>query len=97
MVKKQGAGDIEEVERYEYLLVEYLKEMSNEMAYLLMATIALFLYVLLGVSADFAAYNMDIIRIVLIAWMVGSIAMFALSSLVKWNIEKKFKKILGPS
>ena len=97
MAKKEGAGEIEEVERYEYLLVEYLKEMSNEMAYLLMATIALFLFVLLDVSADLAVYNLDIIKLVLIAWMVGSIAMFSLSSLIKWKIEKKFKKILGPS
>ena len=95
MAKKQGAGEIEEVERYEYLLVEYLKEMSNEMAYLLMATIALFLFVLLDVSADLAAYNLDMIKLVLVAWMVGSIAMFSLSSLVKWKIEKKFKKILS--
>ena len=97
MAKKQETGEIEEVERYEYLLVEYLKEMSNEMAYLLMATIALFLFVLLDVSADLAVYNLDMIRLVLIAWMVGSIAMFSLSNLVKWNIEKKFKKILGSS
>jgi hypothetical protein len=95
MAKKQGAGEIEEVERYEYLLVEYLKEMSNEMAYLLMATIALFLFVLLDVSVDLAVYNLDMIKLVLIAWMVGSIAMFSLSSLVKWKIEKKFKKILS--
>ncbi len=95
MAKKQEAGEIQEVERYEYLLVEYLKEMSNEMAYLLMATIALFLFVLLDVSADLAAYNLDMIRLVLIAWMVGSIAMFSLSNLVKWKIEKKFKKILS--
>ncbi len=95
MAKKQGAGEIEEVERYEYLLVEYLKEMSNEMAYLLMATIALFLFVLMDVSADLAVYNLDIIKLVLVVWMVGSIAMFSLSSLVKWNIEKKFKKILS--
>ncbi len=97
MAKKQGAGEIEEVERYEYLLVEYLKEMSNEMAYLLMATIALFLFVLLDVSADLAIYNLDMIKLVLVAWMIGSIAMFSLSSLVKWKIEKKFKKILGSS
>ncbi len=95
MPKKQSVEEeIGDVEKYEYLLVEYIKEISNGMTCLVMIVTTLFLFVLLDLSPQFAATDYDVLRLALILAMIGGLALFGISSLVKRKLEMKFKKIL---
>lgn len=91
--------EIREVEAYEYLLVEYLKEISNELTYLVLIVCALFLFVLIDImpsfvpSADAGDYGM--IRLVFILLIVGGFALFGVSNITKRKIEKKFELMFG--
>jgi len=94
MAKKESVEkEIEDVEKYEYLLVEYIKEISNGMTCLVMIVTTLFLFVLLDLSPQFASPDYDFVRLALILAMIGGLALFGISSLVKRKLEKKFKKI----
>ena len=92
--KEKVEEEIEEVEKYEYLLVEYIKEISNGMTCLVMIVTTLFLFVLLDLSPQFASSDYDVLRLALILAMIGGLALFGISSLVKRKLEKKFQKIL---
>ncbi len=102
MVKK-NVEEIEETERYKYLLVEYVKQISNELTYLLMIVTTLFLYILTNLFSDrFAGgeaivagtiTSLDLLRIVLITILIIGFLFFTLSTYTKRNIEKKFEKI----
>jgi len=95
MAKKESIDkEIEDVEKYEYLLVEYIKEISSSMTCLVLIVTTLFLFVLLDLSPQFASSTYDPLRIALLLAMIGGLALFALSSLIKRKIEKKFKKVL---
>jgi uncharacterized membrane protein len=87
-------GEIKQVERYEYLLIEYLKEMSHEMTYLVLIMGALFFYVLIDlfpttIQSPFA------MRIVFAVLICGGFVLFGLSSMTKRRIERKFERIFG--
>jgi uncharacterized membrane protein len=95
MAKKQKLeSEIEDVEKYEYLLVEYIKHISNELTYLLMIIATLFLFVLLDLSPS-TGQDFGIVRIVLVVMIVGGFALFGVSSVVKRKIEKKFDRIFS--
>ena len=94
MAKKPNRG-VEEIEKYEYLMVEYIKQISNEILYLLLILTALSLYMLLGVSSQFASQDYDILRIVFLVLAAGGFALFVVSSTMKRKIEAKFEKILS--
>jgi uncharacterized membrane protein len=94
MAKKPGiAKQIQEVEKYEYLLVEYLKELSNEITYLLLVVCSLFFFVLIGLFPQAVGENIDLVRTVFILLIVGGFALFGMSTIAKRKIEKKFELI----
>jgi len=90
--------EIREVEGFEYLLVEYLKEISNEMTYLVLVVAALFLFVIIDIVPSVIptpitdSYQM--IKLVFVLLVVGGFALFGLSNITKRRIEKRFAKIL---
>jgi len=97
-------GTAKEIEKYEYLLVEYMKEISNEITYLLLTIVSLFLYLVVNLFQDLVATevpeefilgltSVEMLRIVFILLMVGGFILFTLSSITKKNIEKKFDEI----
>ncbi|MBI4214424.1 hypothetical protein HY546_00350 [archaeon] len=90
------AREVKQVERYEYLLVEYIKEISNELTYLLLITTSLFLFVLIdiipGLSATEGYLTVKVVFVILIA---GGFGMFGLSNITKRRIEKRFEKVLA--
>lgn len=88
--------EVRQVERYEYLLVEYLKEISNEMTYLVLVVSSLFLFVLLDVlPLGVPPEQFNVVRLVFILFIVGGFALFGLSNITKRKIEKKFELIFG--
>lgn len=90
------AKEVKQVERYEYLLVEYLKEISNEMTYLLLIATSLFLFVLIDIVPGLTASQGYLtVKIVFVILIVGGFGMFGLSNITKRRIEKRFEKILA--
>lgn len=92
--------EVREVEAYEYLLVEYLKEISNELTYLILIVAALFLFVLIDIIPSFVptgeaigAGSYEMIRTVFILLIVLGFALFGISNITKRKIEKKFEMI----
>lgn len=94
----------EEVEKYEYLLVEYVKEISNEVTYLLLIVTSLFLYILVDLFPDkmgeaqtvvrsLGLSSVDMLRLVFILLIIGGFILFGLSNYTKRNIEGKFEDI----
>ena len=94
-VKTALEREIKQVERYEYLLVEYLKEISNEMTYLVLVIVSLFLYVMLDLIPTPGIENYELVRIVFVVIIIGGFGMFGFSNITKRRIEKKFEKILN--
>lgn len=87
--------EIKQVERYEYLLVEYLKEISAEITYLLLIICSLFLFVLIDLLPG--AQQMEgyyFIKIVFILLIIGGFGLFGLSNVTKRRIERKFEQLL---
>lgn len=93
-----------EVKKYEYLLVEYVKEISNEVTYLLLIVTSLFLYILMDLFPGrigesqtavrlLGLNSVDMLRLVFILLIVGGFILFGLSNYTKRNIEKKFEGI----
>jgi len=96
MAKKQSLEKgIKEVEKYEYLLVEYIKHISNELTYLLLIMASLFLFVLLDISPELVHTNTDMLRIIFVVLIVGGFALFGVSSMTKRKIERKFEDIFS--
>jgi len=89
--KTSSVKEIKKVESYEYLLVEYLKEMSNEITYLVLIVASLFMYVLLDLLQLSAQPDYEIIRSIFILMIIGGFGLFGLSSMTKRKIEKKFE------
>ena len=85
--------EIKQVERYEYLLVEYLKEISNEMTYLVLVICSLFFYVLLDILPTATIQDYEIFRILFVLLIIGGFALFGLSNITKRKIEKRFERI----
>ena|SRR3989344_901337 len=91
-------SEIKQVEKYEYLLVEYLKEISHEVTYLTMSVVALFLFIFVdspffSTAASFT--HIELLRTIFVLVMIGSFAMFGIASIKKRNIEKKFAWIFN--
>ena len=88
--------EIKQVERYEYLLVEYLKEMSSEITYLLLIICSLFLFVLIDIVPG-AALNEDyvFIKAIFVLLICGGFALFGLSAMTKRRIERRFEAIFA--
>ncbi len=93
--KTSTARKLREVEEYEYLLVEYLKEMSNEITYLILIVASLFMYVLLDLLPLSTNPDYEIIRGVFILMIIGGFGLFGLSNMTKRKIEKKFEAIFS--
>lgn len=101
MAKKSA---IEEVERYEYLLVEYVKQVSNESTYLVAVVTTLFLYMLTNLFSDklisgkatqiMGLTSVGLLKIVLVIIMLGGFTLFALSNYRKRKIEKRFEEVI---
>ncbi len=100
-----GKGTAKEIEEYEYLLVEYMKEISNEMTYLLLTIVSLFLFIVVNLFQDLVAIetseefllglsSVQMLRIVFILLMIGGFILFTLSNITKKNIEDRFSVIL---
>ena len=89
--------EIKQVETYEYLLVEYIKEISNELTYLVLIVCALFLFVLIDIIPTFiptpSAETYNLIRLIFILLIVGGFALFGVANITKRKIEKKFELI----
>ncbi|MFW5902640.1 MAG: hypothetical protein ACOCTT_02010 [archaeon] len=96
--------EVEETGKYEYLLVEYMKEISNEITYLLLVIVSLFLYILINLFKDVVAVDIEeefllgltsieLLRIIFVILMIGGFVLFTLSNITKKNIEEKFEKI----
>lgn len=86
--------EMKKIETYEYLLVEYIKEISNEMTYLVMVVTSLFLFVMLDAFPLVEVENLNVIKIIFVLLIVGGFALFGLSNITKRKIEKKFELIL---
>lgn len=89
-------------ERYNYLLVEYLKEMSNETTYLLLIITSLLLYILVSLFEDRMASSTigilgitspNLLRIVFILLMLGGFILFTITSFSKRDIEKQLEDL----
>jgi len=91
--KNSLASEIKEVEAYEYLLVEYLKEISNEITYLLLMIVSLFLYLMIEFIQLPNTVDTQIVKLVFIILTLGGFGLFGLSSFTKRKIEKKFEHI----
>jgi len=85
------ASEVKEVETYEYLLVEYLKEISNEITYLLLMILSLFLYLMIEFLQLPKSVDTEVIKLVFIILVLGGFGLFGLSSFTKRKIEKKFE------
>jgi len=96
MAKKQSLSkEVHDVEKYEYLLVEYIKQISNELTYLMMILATLFLFILLDISPELASTDYSIVKLVLAVTIIGGFALFGISSMIKRKIEKKFERIFA--
>ncbi len=84
---------------FNYLLVQYLKEMSNELTYLLLVVAALFLFMIIDVIPDITGEPMiasyAAIRAVFIILVVGGFFMFGISNATKRRIERQMLRILS--
>jgi len=89
--KSNITSEIKEVEAYEYLLVEYLKEISNEMTYLLLMIVSLFLYLIIEFIQLPSTVDTEAVKLVFIILTLGGFGLFGLSSFTKRKIEKKFE------
>jgi uncharacterized membrane protein len=87
--------EFKDVEKYEYLLVEYLKEMSNEMTYLMLVVVSLFLFVVIDIVPSASLENPFAIKVVLVVLMAGGLILFGMTSLIKRNIERRFERIFS--
>ncbi len=96
--------ETQEIEKYEYLLVEYVKEISSEVTYLMLVVTSLFLYILTDLFPDkmgqgvtairvIGLSSLDMLRIIFILVMIGGFILFGLSNITKKKIEDKFEKI----
>ncbi len=96
--------EAKEIERYEYLTVEYLKEISNEVTYLLLTIVSLFLYILVNLFEGTITGEPEtefimgmapgqMIRIIFLILMIGGFLLFSLSNITKRKIEKEFNEI----
>jgi len=86
--------EIHEVQRYEYLLLEYLKEMSNEITYLLIIVCGLFLFLAMDFIPAAQAGDFALMKTAFIIIIIGCFALFGLSTVTKRRIENRFKSIL---
>jgi uncharacterized membrane protein len=95
MAKKKESvrEEIHDVETYEYLLVKYIKEISNEMTYLMLTVCSLFIYIAMDAVFSSAIENFELVRLVFLVTTVGGFALFGMSNIKKSRIEKKFSKI----
>lgn len=99
MPKRAGSStskELRKVETYEYLLVEYIKEISNEMTYLVLIITSLFLFVMMdSFSLGVEAADFGVVKLIFILMIVGGFALFGLSNITKRTIEKKFEDMLA--
>ncbi|MBS3060682.1 MAG: hypothetical protein J4432_04195 [DPANN group archaeon] len=79
---------------YDYLLVEYLKEISNEITYISLITSSIFILLLLDIFQPAGIESFDLIRLIFIVFIVGGFFLYALSSWTKRRIEASFRAIL---
>lgn len=85
-------SEIKQVERYEYLLVEYLKEMSSEIIYVLLIMGSLFLFVIIDLLPGAATNeNYLFVKAIFVLLMCGGFALFGLSAITKRRIERRFE------
>lgn len=89
--------EVREVEKFELLLVRYLREISNQVTYLMVIVSSLFLLVLvdLGPATIPDTRLFEMARLVLIILVVGGFMLFVGSSSRKRRIEKRFEQVLG--
>lgn len=88
--------EVKQVERYEYLLVEYLKEISNEITYLVLVVCSLFLYIMLDYLSSVSpvsSSSYDMIRVIFILLIIGGFGLFGMSNITKRRIERKFEQM----
>lgn len=85
--------EIKQVETYEYLLVEYLKEISNEMTYLITMIVSLFLYIMLDFLPLTENVDYSMLRLILVLLIVGGFGLFGLSNITKRRIERRFERM----
>lgn len=85
--------EVKKIETYEYLLVEYIKEISNEMTYLVLIVVSLFLFVMSDVFPLVEPQHFNIIRLIFVLLIVGGFALFGMSNITKRRIERKFELI----
>jgi len=96
--------EVGETGKYQYLLVEYMKEISNEITYLLLVIVSLFLYILINLFKDIATIeageefllgltSVELLRIIFIILMIGGFALFTLSNITKKKIEERFEDL----
>lgn len=99
-------GEGGETEEYEYLLVEYVKEISSEVTYLLLIVTSLFLYILvdlfpekMGAEATATGIagltSVQLLRLVFILVIIGGFILFGLSNITKRKIEDKFDEMFN--
>ncbi len=95
--KKAAKNSNEKV--FNYLLVQYLKEMSNELTYLLLVVAALFLFMILDVLPEITGRppieSYSAVRTVFIILVVGGFFLFGISNATKKRIEKQMIRILS--
>jgi len=82
----------------QYLMLEYLKEMSNEITYLVLVVAALFLFMLVDIIPDLTGQapiaGYTAIRTIFVLLVIGGFALFGVSNITKRKIEKRFAEIL---
>ncbi len=88
--------EVQEVEKFELLLVRYLREISNQITYLMIIVSSIFLLILVDLGPQFLADTrvFDAARLVLVILIVGGFMLFAGSSSMKRKIEKRFEDVL---
>ena len=91
--KDRIVQELKQVETYEYLLVEYLKEISNEMTYLITMVVSLFLYIMLDLLPLTESVDYGMLRLILVLLIVGGFGLFGLSNITKRRIERRFERM----
>ena len=93
--KKKGVmEEIKEVEKYEFLLIEYLKEMSNELTYLLIIACSIFLFLMIDMLPAAQTGEFETLKTIFIIIILGCFGLFGFSAVTKRKIEERFKRAL---
>ncbi|MEM4221841.1 MAG: hypothetical protein QW097_00200 [archaeon] len=92
--KKIKRIETEKTYSKDYWLLEYLKEISNELTYLILIVASIFIYLMIDLLPAVPG-STDNLKLLFLILTLGGFGLFALSNITKTKIEKKFKEALS--